>query len=234
MLHPWQLVKGLSGKQPHNSPYNGVRFADKTYLDPKMIANTFAHQFTPPPIYLTDDKSKGQLKRQFHQFTLTETPSFTPPTQRKRSDWPNRPQPSDQTGFATSTSFYSLKVPLPISLTSSICQSQLVRYLKYGAKAIITHTLKLCKDNKIGMNWCPISLLCPAAKTMEELLLPRILAHIPLYPAQHGFRPKHSTCTALSTITADIAASFSRKKLAHRKVLVALDLTAAFVIVDHQ
>ena len=75
--HLWRHGKGLSGKQPHNSPNNGVRFADKTYLDPKMIANKFAHQFTPPPIRLTGDKSKSQLKRKFHQLPLTGTWSFT-------------------------------------------------------------------------------------------------------------------------------------------------------------
>ena len=56
--HLWRLVKGLSGKKPHNSPNNSVRFADKTYLDPKMIANKFGHQFTPPPMCLSGDKSK--------------------------------------------------------------------------------------------------------------------------------------------------------------------------------
>ena len=54
--HLWQRVKGLSGKQPDNSPKKGDLFADNTYLNPKMIANKFAHQFTPPPIRLTDDK----------------------------------------------------------------------------------------------------------------------------------------------------------------------------------
>ena len=73
--HLWRLVKSLSGKQPHNSPNKGVRFADKTELD--CIANKFAHQFTSPPIRLTGDKSKRQLKRQFHQLPLTGTPSFT-------------------------------------------------------------------------------------------------------------------------------------------------------------
>ena len=80
----------------------------------------------------------------------------------------------------------------------------------------------------------PISLLCSAAKTLEKILQLKILTHIPFHPAQHGFRPKHSTCNALSTITADIAACFSSKKPAHRTVLVALDLTAAFDNVDHQ
>ena len=101
-------------------------------------------------------------------------------------------------------------------------------------KAIIILILKHGKDNNIGKNKRPISLLCPAAKTLEKLLLPKILTHIPFYPAQHGFWPKHSTCTALSTITADIAAGFSRKKPAHRTVLVMLDLTAAFDNVDQQ
>ena len=80
----------------------------------------------------------------------------------------------------------------------------------------------------------PISLLCTAAKALEKLLLPKILTHIPFHPAQPGFRPKHSTCTALSTITADIAVGFSRKKPARRTVLVALDLTASFDNVEHQ
>ena len=38
--HLW-LVNGVSGKQPHNSPNTGVRFADKTYLDLKKFANKF-------------------------------------------------------------------------------------------------------------------------------------------------------------------------------------------------
>ena len=95
-------------------------------------------------------------------------------------------------------------------------------------KAIIIPILKPGKDNNIGKKWRQICLLCPSAKTLEELLLPMTLTHIPFHPAQHGFRPKHSTCTALSMMTADIAAGFSRKKPVHRTVLVALDLTAAF------
>ena len=89
-------------------------------------------------------------------------------------------------------------------------------------------------DNNIGMNWHLISLLCPAAYMLEQLLLTKIQTHIQFHPAQHGFRPKLSTCTALSTITADIAAGFSEKNPAHRTVLVALDLTDAFDNMDQQ
>ena len=76
----------------------------------------------------------------------------------------------------------------------------------------------------------PNYLLCPAAKMLEKLLLPKVQTHL----TQHGFWSKHSTCTALSMITTDIAASFSRKKLAHWTVLIVLVLTAAFDNVDHQ
>ena len=101
-------------------------------------------------------------------------------------------------------------------------------------KAIIILILKPGKDKNIGMNLRPISLLCPAANTLEKLLLHKILTHIHFHPAQHGFRPKHSTYTALSTIIADIDADFSRKKLAHKTVLDELDLIATFDKVDHQ
>ena len=76
-------------------------------------------------------------------------------------------------------------------------------------KTIIILILKPGKDNNIGKNWRPISLLCPTVKTLEKHLLPKILIHTPFHPAQHCIRSKHSTCIALSTITADIAAGFS-------------------------
>ena len=101
-------------------------------------------------------------------------------------------------------------------------------------KAIIIPILKPGKDNNIGMTWRPNSLLCPTAKTLENLLLPKIRTHIPFHSAQHGFWSKHSTCTAPSTITVDIATAFSRNKPAHRPVLIVLDLTSALDNMDHQ
>ena len=232
--HLWRLAKGLSCKQPHNSPNKGVRFADKTYLDPTTIANKFAHQFTPPPIRLTGDKSKRQLKQQLRQLPLTGTPSFTPADSKEAirlaksstaigPDWMST---LHLTKLAQGAIDYLTNIFDLLISTGQIPE--------IWHKAIIIPILKLGKDNNIGKNWRPFSLLCPAAKTLEELLLPKNLTHIPFNPAQHGFRPIHSTCTSLSTITADIAAGFSSKKPAHRTVLVALDLTAAFDNVDHQ
>ena len=199
-----------------------------------MIANKFVHQFTPPPIRLTGDTTKRQLKRQFHQLPLTGTPSFTPVDTKEAirlaksstaigPDWINTLHLKKITQGAINYLTYIFNLSISTGQIPEIWH-----------KATIIPILKPGKDNDIGKNWRPISLLCPAAKTLVKLLLPKILTHILFHPAQHGLRPKHSTCTALSTITADIAAGFSRKNTAHRTVLVALDLTAAFDNVDHQ
>ena len=195
-----------------------------------MIAN----KFTPPPIRLTDDRSKRQIKRQFHQLPLTGTPSFTfaDTNEANRlaksstvigSEWMST---LHLMTLAHGAINYLTNV---FNLSISIGQIPEVWH-----KAIIIPILIPGNGNNIGKNWRPISLQCQAAKTLEKFLRNKILTHILFHPVQHGLRPKHSTCTALSTIAADIAAGFSRKNPAHRTVLVALAMTATFDNVDNQ
>ena len=176
-----------------------------------MIANKFAHPFTLPPIRLTGDKSKRKLKRQFHQLPITGTPSFSPADTKEAIRLAKSSTAIGPDGISTihlkklaqGAINYLTNV---FNLSISTGQIPVIWH-----KAMIIPILEPGKDNNIGKNWRPISQLCPAAKTLEKLLLLKILTHIPFHPAQHGFRPKHSTCTALSTITTDIAAGFSKK-----------------------
>ena len=186
--HLWRLVEGLSGKQPHNSPNKGVRFADKTYLNPMIIANKFDYQFTPPQIRLTGDKSKRQLIRQSHQLPLTGTPSFTPADTKEAIRYAKSSTAIALEGI----SILNLKKLaqgvinyLNIIFNLSISTGQIP---EIWHKAIIIPILKPGKENYIGKNWRLISLQCPAAEMLEKLLLPRILTHIPFLPVQHGFR----------------------------------------------
>ena len=78
-----------------------------------------------------------------------------------------------------------------------------------------------------------ISLLCPASKVMEALLLPTINNHLLPSADQHGFRSGHSTTPALLQLTIDIATGFNQRKPPHRTVCVAVDLTAEFDTVNH-
>ena len=135
--HLWRIVKGLSGKQPLNSPNKGVRHAGKTYLDPKMIANKFAHQFTPPPIRLTGDKSKRQPKRQFHQLPLTGTPYFTPADTKEAIRLAKSSTAIGPDGMST-LHLKKLVQGAVNYLTNifnlSITTGQIPEYLKYGTK----------------------------------------------------------------------------------------------------
>ena len=81
---------------------------------------------------------------------------------------------------------------------------------------------KPSKDSSQGTSYRPISLLCPAAKVLEALILPSINEFISPAKDQHGFRPRHSTTPALL-----------QRKPPHRTVCVAIDLMAAFDTVSH-
>ena len=89
------------------------------------------------------------------------------------------------------------------------------------------------KDSSQGTSYRPISLLCPAAKVLEALILPSINEFLSPAKDQHGFRPRHSTTSALLQLTTDIETGFNQRKPPHRTVCVAIDLTAAFDTVSH-
>ena len=89
------------------------------------------------------------------------------------------------------------------------------------------------KDSSQGTSYRPISLTCPAAKVLEALILPSNNKFISPAKDQHGFRPRHSTTSALLQLTTDIETGFNQRKPPHRIVCVAIDLTVAFDTVSH-
>ena len=89
------------------------------------------------------------------------------------------------------------------------------------------------KDTSVGTSYRPISLLCPAVKVLESLILPTINKYLKPAPDQHGFRPDHSSTSALLQMTTDIAIGFGQRKPSDRTICVAVDLSAAFDTVCH-
>ena len=89
------------------------------------------------------------------------------------------------------------------------------------------------KGSSQGTSYRPISLLCPAAKVPEALILPSINEFLSPAKDQHGLRPRHSTTSALLQLTTDIETGFNQRKPPHRTVCVAIDLTAAVDTVSH-
>ena len=89
------------------------------------------------------------------------------------------------------------------------------------------------EDSSQGTSYRPISLLCPAAKVLEALILPSINECISPAKDQHGFRPRHLTTSALLQVRTDIETGFNQRKPPHRTVFAAIDSTAAFDTVSH-
>ena len=99
------------------------------------------------------------------------------------------------------------------------------------AKVIPIHK----KGDKLDFNnYRPISLLPCASKVMERVVQRQLLnylkSHSLLSSNQSGFRPKHSTVTALATVTDDWLQSIDKGELTGT---IFVDLQKAFDMVDH-
>ena len=108
----------------------------------------------------------------------------------------------------------------------------IIFHIKHLGSRGIEYLTALFNDSSLSMSYRPISLLCPAAKVMEALLLPTINKHLLPSTDQHGFRPGNSTTSAFLQLMSDIATCFNQKKPPYRTVCVAVDLTAAFDTVN--
>src|SRR4029077_15651511 len=63
-------------------------------------------------------------------------------------------------------------------------------------------------------------------------LLPQITPNLPNIPTQHGFKPKHSTNSALHVINSVVATGFNHKKPPERTIAVTFDMSKAFDTVN--
>ena len=67
----------------------------------------------------------------------------------------------------------------------------------------------------------------PVAKVMEALMLTTVNTHLIPSFDQYGYRPGHSTTSALLQLTSDVATGFNQRKSQHRTMCVAVDLKVA-------
>jgi hypothetical protein len=99
--------------------------------------------------------------------------------------------------------------------------------------AIVVPVLRPGKSLELSSLYRPISLLSPAVKLLERLLLPAVTAALPKHESQHGYNPMHSTVTPLLPISTAVAIGFNGTKPAQRSAVVDIDRSKAFDLVDH-
>ena len=231
--HFWSLLKSLSNKNNRPPPNQPITFGTKTLNRNLEIATAFTKQFTSV-ITHTSDPTARRVKRRLDRccpLDRTSTP-FTPlsVSQAIRQSGNSRAAGPDgitihhlkhlgPTGLQYLTNLYNL------SYTNADIPS-------IWKLAIVVPIQKPGKPAGLGSGYRPISLLSPAAKVLERLLLPE-LNNLPLSNFQHGFRPSHSTTTALLPHTHHIAASFNQNLPPSRAVTMSIDLSKAFDVVNH-
>ena len=101
-------------------------------------------------------------------------------------------------------------------------------------KHSLVHPVFKSGDPTLVSNYRPISIVPIMAKIVERVVQRQLSAYMTdnhlLSPSQHGFRPRHSTETALLSITNRI---FSNMDRGHVSLLCLLDLSKCFDVIPH-
>ena len=228
----FKIIKKLNGGKPEANPNQGIKFKDKTLTKPKQIANAFNKQFGSVKQHKTSALSR-LIKKQLLKHSLEDAPTITVADTKKaiKDSKASKALGPDKiatvhlkhlgkAGIKYLTSIFNL------SLTTCSIPDR-------WKKSIIVPLLKPGKDPKEAKSYRPVSLLCPAVKIMERTLLPYLETHLTVPNHQHGFRKFHSTATALHKINQTITKGFNKPQPPDRTLLLQIDLSKAFDMVDH-
>ena len=228
----WRTIRTIEGKK-RDPPNPSIRFDGCTYIRPKDHARLFNKHLTAP-IKHESSKENRVIKRKLKSLSL-ETPIQTTPSHVSKTI---RKCKSSKACGPDGLNALHLKnlgqhgvAWLTKVFNGSLAKSQIPAIWK---KSIVIPLLKPGKPPQDWSSYRPVSLLCPAVKILEASILPILQYHLTPKPHQHGFRPLHSTTTALLEISSAVADGFNQKKPADRTVLVTLDLSKAFDMVCHR
>ena len=212
----------------------GITFIERSHTSPKLISNTFNHQFITSKLgKQSSSRRTRHVSKDVNRMSLEQAESFT--SDQVTSTIKNY-RSSRAYGPDTLSNFHlknlgSLATEHLTTLYTDSLKS--CRLLSIWMPSLVIPIPKPGKDSSQGTSYRPISLLCPPAKVLEALILPSFNKFISPAKDQHGFRPRHSTTSALLQLTTDIEKGFNQRKPPHRTVCVAIDLTAAFDTVSY-
>ena len=228
----FKLIKHLNGGPKANSN-QAIKFQGKYHSNPKHIANHFNKQYTSVVRHISS-KSNRHVTRNLKKNSLKDPPTFTAEKTKEaiKKAKASKAQGPDELatvhlkhigpkGLQFLTDLFNLSVAT--STIPAIWKS-----------SIVVPLLKPQKPADDSGSYRPVSLLCPAIKILERLLLPTLTEHLPVPTHQHGFRAKHSTVTALNEFNLKVSEGFNKNKPADRTVLLQVDLSKAFDMVSHE
>ena len=223
----WRTIKGIDGRAKRKADNEAITFNGILLSSSKQLPTKFNQQFNTSKLGRHTSSSETRLvTRETKRKSLEMAQTFTTELVRRAI----KSCRNSKASGPDKLSIFHLKNLGPRAIeyitalfTLSVTTCQIPAIWK---SSFIIPIPKPGKDTSVGTLYRPLMLPCPAAKVME--FLPTINKYIQPAPHQHGFRPDHSTTSALLQITTDIAMEFNQRKPPDRTICVAVDLSAAF------
>ncbi|KAF2358165.1 Reverse transcriptase domain [Trinorchestia longiramus] len=194
------------------------------------MAQSFCRQFTIVTHFLRN-KSSRKIFRSIHKFHPSDR-SFPPFTVDQTREAIKKSGTSTAVGPDNLTILHIRHLgPSGISYLTktfnlSLSQATIPSIWKI---AIIITIPKSGKPPSLISSYRPISLLCPDAKVLERFLLPHLTAATLLSDSQHGFRPLHSTTSALLPLNHTIAVGFNQHRPPLCTTIMAIDFSKVLI-----
>ena len=202
----WRTIQGIDSRAKGEAENVAITFNGISFSSSKQLATKFNQQFNTSKLGRHISSSETRLvTRETKRKSLEMAQTFTTHLVRRaiKSCRNSKAYGPDK------LSIFHLKnlgpraieyITALFNLSVTTCQIPAI-----WKSSLIIPIPKPGKDTLVGTSYQPISLLCPAAKVLESLILPTINKYLQPAPGQHGFRPDHSTTSALLQITTDIA-----------------------------
>ena len=184
-----RTIKGIESISKQTEENEGITFTGRPHTSPKMIANSFNRQFTTSK--LGKHSSSRRMSKDVKRMSLEQAELFT-------SDQFTSAIKSCRSSRAYGPDFLTIfhlknQRPLATEHLSGLYNDSLesCRLPSIWGTSLVIPFPKPGKDSSQGTNYRSISLLCPAAKVLEALILPSINEFLSPAKDQYGFRPRH-------------------------------------------
>ena len=230
----WSLLKRLSGKHSRKDPNQPIQFNNCYHNNDTDIAFNFTRQFTKPTPHKQSKETRKLHRKLRMDHPLDHTALFF--TSHMVEEAIKLSGTSSATGPDSLNMLHIRNLgPLAINYLTMIFNLSLQHACipSIWKMATIICLPKPGKPIDQSTSYRPISLLCPASKVLERLLLPLLKEHLPVAEHQHGFCQGRSTTSALLPIVQQVVSGFNQPKPPLRTIALAIDFSKAFDTVDH-
>ena len=194
----FKLIKNLNGGSKANNN-QAIKFKGKYISNPKKIADSFNKQYSSV-VRHTSTKTNRKVTKTMKKKNLDNANQFS---SEQTKEAIKKAKASKAAGPDNISTLHLKHIgPLGLNFLTDIfnLSTATATIPTIWKTSTIIPLLKPKKPAEESTSYRPVSLLCPAIKILERLILPTLTEHLPIPDHQHGFRKQHSTVTALNDL----------------------------------